>query len=648
MAPGYTERYSLKIPPLVDASGRAVAEQPAWMTERTILKHYDELNAKFPGKLLPRHEHFKKFCAYIWSRETARFPLELNPNFCKILERHQEHQYLAIAGCASSGKSEAIAAIGIAEYLVAPELSKILYTSTDAKSAKGKIWGAVVSLWLEAERFYEEWEERFKQIGIVGSCFIPGRLIASECVIRGWDGKNINPKRGIELIAAEVSKAKEASDKLQGTKAERLFLYADEMATITPAVLTTACSNFRMNPMFKMAATFNPDGHYDPAGVMSKPTAGWSSITAESEEWESTIEPFGIKGWVIRFDGLKSPNVLAGRKLWKGLLDLEQLNSFQASLGGEKSKSFWQMVRGWWSPTGSLDSIYTEAEILKYRADAPVTTWLETPEIIAGLDPSWTHSGDRAVLVIAKVGRARNIDTGEDQKVFERIETLVLDEDVTEKQTDKSEWIVRLVKQKMQQYGIKVGNLAIDSTGGGASFSSLLRRDIGTGFMDVIFNATASDEKYSSSDKRTGKERFVNVMSELWYVGRELIRSGQIKNLDPDTVLELCARSYEERAGKVIVEPKAKMKLRTKKSPDRADALLITLHLARLRHNLTSTERAAPRHTPTTPALPPQQRQLQAELAALPQWQPQKRRATLNDLAASVGNWAGAGWGDSY
>jgi len=636
MGNGYIERYGIRIPPILDSRGKPVCEQPMWMVERTVLRHYDELSAKFPGKLLPRHEHFKKFCTYIWSRDTARFPLELNPNFCKILERHHEHQYLAIAGCASSGKSEAVAAIGVAEYLVAPELSKILYTSTDAKSAKGKIWGSVVALWLEAERFYEEWEEKFKQIGIVGSCFIPGKLVASESLIRGWDGKDINPKRGIELIAAEVSKAKEASDKLQGTKAERLFLYADEMATITPAVLTTACSNFRMNPCFKMAATFNPDSHFDPAGVMSCPTGGWSSITADSEEWESTIAPFGIKGWVIRFDGMKSPNVLAGKKLWKGLLDLDQLNSFQSALGGEKSKSFWQMVRGWWSPTGSLDSIYTEAEILKYGADAPVKNWLQPPTIVAGLDPAWTHSGDRAVLVIAKVGMTRNIYTGQDQKVFERIETLVLDEDVTEKKTDKSEWIVRLVKQKMEQYSIKTSNLGIDSTGGGASFASLLRRDIGDGFMDVIFNATASDERYSSSDKRTGSERFVNTMSELWYVGRELIRSGQIKNLDPDTILELCARSYEERAGKVIVEPKSKMKLRTKKSPDKADATLICLHLARLRHGLRSTERAAPRHkAPTAPS---------DKLEQI--WNPKPRRANFHDLAESVGGWVGAGWGD--
>jgi len=268
--------------------------------------------------------------------------------------------------------------------------------------------------------------------------------------------------------------------------------------------------------------------------------------------------------------------------------------------------------------------------------------------MLGGLDPSFTHFGDKAVFVVGKVGKAYDPLAKTEQKVFERVATYVLDNDITDTSIDKNEWVVALVKQKMQQHRIKPENLSMDSTGGGTAFSSLLRRDIGTGFLDVIFNESASDMKFSSSDKRTGKERFVNMMSEIWFVGKELIRSGQVRGLDPDTIIEMTSRTYEEKNAKVQVEPKAKMKSRTKKSPDRSDALFVCLHLARLRHGLSSTERAAPRHTPATPALPPQQRQLQAELAALPQWQPQKRRATLSDLAASVGNWAGAGWGDSY
>ena len=975
LKPGYVEKFGIAIPPLVDSNGKAVAEQPEWLIVRNILKNYDQLNAKFPGKLKPRYEHMLDFITLLWGDESRKFYFQINPNCVKIIQRYHEHRYLAVAGHASSGKSETMAVLSVAEFLVDPDNVKCLVTSTDSKSAKGKIFGSIENCWNTAVEFYEMWEARFRAIGISGSCFIPGRLISSESVIRGWDGKVVNSKRGIELIAAELSKAAEASSKMQGAKAPKLLLFADELATITPAVLETATSNLRMNEGFRCIGSFNPKSYYDSGGIMSKPAAGWDSITEDSDEWSTCIEPQGIIGHCIKFDGVRSPNVIAGRTLYKGLITLEMVNDFRATLGGDKTKAFMSQVRGFWSSGGDKESIYSESDIIQYHGDRSVTTWLEQPVTICGIDPSFAHGGDRAVLTIAKVGKARNIDTGTDIVTFEKIKSINLDNDITNKSISKDEWVVKLLRENMLKYGVKVTDLAIDTTGSGASFSSLVRRDIGTGFLDVVFNASPSDMKYSSADKRTGKERFANLMSEIWMVGKELIRSGQLKGLDPDVIDEMCSRTYVDTADKATVEPKAKMKLRTRKSPDCfvagtmittpsgdvaieeikvgdfvetplgprqviylteqfdnkiftaefeggtsisgkgshriftwdsgwvpikdlcltnktesvkmleswkflqslftteentqfkllvdtiratqgrkikltdfftelsglktmglflmvlkcitkmdagtittsqilslsrhpsidhftprktwsvqsglkelwlglkklgklqksgtpqkkeelgtvnmerihgktesatstanatsaeknlchtripstaplnaikrpligkekkktqistwltrlavtvevisrlintsqrgfvlkgvrrttdgtqkklydltldgvnayyangilvencADSLFITLHLARLRHNLSSTERAAPRHTPTTPALPPQQRQLQAELAALPQWQPQKRRATLSDLAASVGNWAGAGWGDSY
>jgi len=647
MQDGYRVKYGIKIPPLLDTRGKPVAPMPDWLIERNILKDYENARARFP-QIMPRWEHFKLFCNYIWGDpDNTRFFFEWNPNACKILERYHQHRYLAIAGHASSSKSETMALISVAEFLIDPENTKVLVTSTDAKSAKGKIWGSIENCWNVAEKFYENWNAKFEERGIKNACFIPGRLISSESIIRAWDGDKVNNKRGIELIAAEVGRSKEASEKMQGYHAQGLILMADELATITPAVLETATTNMRMKGNFKMVGGFNPDGYYDPGGVMSKPAAGWSTITDQSEEWETIIEPQGIKGYCIRFDGEKSPNVLAGRNIWRGLLTLDQLNAFRASEGGEKSKGYWKMVRGYWCPTGSQEAIYSEADIVQYGADKPVTTWIDRPQLVAGLDPSFSHGGDKAILVIGKVGKAVNPSTGEIQTVFERVETIVLDNDITDTSISKDEWIIKLVKPKLLQYGIKSQDLAIDTTGGGASFSSLVRRDIGTGFLDVIFNSSPSDMRFSASDKRTGKERFVNMVSEIWYVGKELIRSGQLRNLDPDTVTEMCARTYDDKAGKVQVEPKDKMKKRTggKKSPDRSDALFLAVHLARLRHGLSSTEKAAKRHTEQE-QIPPHLRLQYKEMQQLNKWNPEKRRASFADLAQSVGSWAGAGWAD--
>lgn len=635
MKSGYIERYGIRIPPLVDSTGRPVAEQPDWVVERNILKNYDQLNEKFPGKLMDRYEHMIKFIDLLWGDPEKRFYFQMNPNAEKIIKYYHEYRYLAVAGHASSGKSEAIAVLAVAEFLIDPENTRAMVTSTDSKSAKSKVFGRIESCWNAALEFYEMWEERFCKIGIKGSCFIPGRLISSESVIRRWDGRFVDNNRGIELIAAEASKAAEASSKMQGTKAPKLLLFADELATIAHAVLETATSNLRMNKGFRCIGCFNPSSYFDSGGIMSKPAAGWSSINEDMDGWPTIIEPQGIEGYCIKFDGLKSPNVLACREVYKGLLTLEQLNSFRASLGGEKTKLFMGQVRGFWSSGGDKESIYSETEIVEYQADHPVTTWVSPPTIVAGCDPAFVHDGDRAFLSIAKVGIARNSATGKNIPVFELIDSINLDNDITNKTMAKDEWVVKLLKEKMNKYGIRVSDLAIDTTGGGASFSSLVRRDIGTGFLDVVFNASPSDMRFSPSDKRTGKERFANLMSEMWLVGKELIRSGQIKGLDPDTISEMCQRTYDESKAKLTVEPKSKMKLRTKRSPDRVDSMFVALHIARLRHNLASVEKAA------TPQRPKPRQPLDDG------WHAKPRIANLYDLVDSFGGSQGSGWGDS-
>jgi hypothetical protein len=636
LKPGYVERFGIIIPPLVDSSGRPIAEQPEWMIQRNILKNYDALNQKFPGKLKPRYEHMIDFIGSIWGNPECRFYFQMNPNAERIIKAYHEHRYLAVAGHASSGKSEAIAVLAVSEFLIDPENTRAMVTSTDAKSAKSKVFGRIENCWNAAVEFYEKWEERFSKIGIKGSCFAPGRLISSESVIRRWDGRFVDNNRGIELIAAEASKSAEASSKMQGTKAPRLLLFADELATIAHSVLETATSNLRMNAGFRCVGAFNPSSYFDPAGIMSRPRDGWDSITEESDEWPTIIEPQGIEGYCIKFDGLKSPNVLAGREVYKGLLTIEQLNSFRATLGGDKTKLFMGQVRGFWSSGGDKESIYVESEITQYLADRPVKNWLDTPIMLAGLDPAFAHGGDRAILTIGRIGKARNIDTGKDILIFEKVKSINLDNDITNKSMSKDEWVVKLLKEKMTEYGISVNNLSVDTTGAGASFSSLVRRDIGTGFLDVIFNSSPSDMRYSAADARTGKERFSNLMSEMWMVGKELIRAGQLRNLDPDCINEMCSRTYVDTGGKVTVEPKAKMKLRTRKSPDVADSLFTVLHLARLRHGLRSTERAAPRHkAPSAPSDKLEQF-----------WNPKPRRSNFHDLAESVGGWVGAGWGD--
>jgi len=129
------------------------------------------------------------------------------------------------------------------------------------------------------------------------------------------------------------------------------------------------------------------------------------------------------------------------------------------------------------------------------------------------------------------------------------------------------------------------------------------------------------------------REAFSNLMSELWYSSKALVRQGQLRNMGPSAILEMCARSYDETRGRIVVEPKEKMKLRTKRSPDIADATFLSVFIARKKHNLLGNEKF-----PTVKE-PPQSTEFlkltggnpNHPLASINSWAEKRRRMSLED-----------------
>lgn len=258
------------------------------------------------------------------------------------------------------------------------------------------------------------------------------------------------------------------------------------------------------------------------------------------------------------------------------------------------------MVCAWFPPTGETTSIYSEAELLlQYHADHKVTTWLEEPTMIGGADPGYAHDGDASYFSVGKVGLASV--NGRSMIVCELVEMINIDRNITDKKVDKSEQVVKGMAEIMLKYGIAVKNLAVDISGA-AAFGSLLSREIGSGFIPAVFNSKATEMFISKSDKRRACDVYEDLVSELWYGGKPLIREGQLKGIDPDTIDEMCQRSYLGGGkAKIKVEPKKFMKKRLHKSPDRSDAFFLMVHVARMRHGLSSMELAANHKARTEP-----------------------------------------------
>lgn len=566
------------------SAGGKLVPRPNWVIEKECL-----VSSRKPRGYRGRAFHLRQFISEIWGRKNDLFWLQWNPNAVEIINRYCEHKVTAIAGCASSGKSYAMASIAVAEFLLNPMDVKVLVTSLTKQASVSRIWGDIQNCWQVAEQF-------FKREGVG----VPGRLLLGKYVIRCEIGKVINNKAGVELLAGDEGTEKESSAKVQGVKAGTLIVIGDEFSEMNHSIYNAVISNLRANPNSRLLAALNPNTPFDPGGLCCKPVGGWHKVAVDFDGW-----PTEIGGWCIHFNGEKSPNILDPRRPWNRILDADMLADIEKS-NPKGTKGYDRFVRGWWSSTGARASIYDLADIEMFRADQREMKWVGALTFYAGLDIGNAHGGDKTVLTLGRAGMARS-ETGEIHVVCERVETLVLSENMA-LDDSLSEQIVKRVKFEMQQgvwgpdtvlAGIKrsvpTANLAVDCSGGGTHFGALLARDIGAGFIMVNFGDKASDRRVSKNDKRLGHEAFHNRVSELWGAPVQLIRSGQIRGMDPDLIEELTSRTYKDDASKRMqVESKDDMKRRSNgKSPDRSDSWVLFVEAARVRGGLSSSEKAA-------------------------------------------------------
>ncbi len=627
-----TIRYGLQFQGLKDQKGRYFAHLPEPQIELHVLRNHKTLKEQ-GFKVLEWKEHFKRFVASIWDRPGTKYRFTWNPYACRMLDVACKYKFVGIAGHASSGKSQFGAIWGLANFLIGSDgpngekenpcsYVKVFVTSTTLEESRLRIWGVIESAWLEACAVFG------------GEKYMPGVLISSrnKIVYRSPINGKKSDLAGVSLIAGGIGHDKE-SNKLLGFKARKLILIADELPLLTHRIYEAAKGNLNSNADAQMIGIGNPTSVFDPFGIFIAPKSGWHSVTEHFEGWETEL------GYALHFDGEKSPNVLAGRELYPGLLTLPKLLEYQA-MHGAKSFVYFQMVRGFICPTGAIDSIYTEPELVSSLALQKVTNWLNHKTPIAFLDPSFSKGGDAAAASFGFVGNVFHPISQREQKVLELVEVIDLMQLVDAKHPtkDRNEQLADLFIQECDKRKVAVPDRGIDCTGAGDPFGTILAMKMGTGFQMVSFAGKASDMTVSQTDRRTAETRFRNRVSELWYVGKEFIRMGQIKGIDPATALEMTARTFEGGdKEKILVESKEKMRERTNgKSPDRADSLMGLVEICRRRHGFaTSAKALAKAPKPIGPSDP---------LASMFNWGMKKSPEVFSPIHESQQQ--GSGWAD--
>lgn len=508
---------------------------------------------------------FWRLCDELWNHdELPEKMMVKHPWATEMIKAVIANRYVSIGGAASSGKSHTMAAWGILNWLAAPRDTLVLLTSTTLREARKRIWGSVISL-----------------LSVIEGAPLKVRDSIGNVAYINEQG-NLIERAGLSLIAAERSKTREAVGKFIGIKQKRVILIGDELAELSEAILQAGLSNLSKNPYFQLIGMSNPSSRFDAFGIWSEPKHGWDSVdTNIDDRWKTK---WG--GQYVRFDGERSPNIVAGEDVYPWLPTQTKLDEDKALLGPE-SRGYMRMVRAIFFDSDETEGIYSEAELTRTGSMSD-TEWQGKPTPIAGLDPAFTNGGDRTILYTGFVGYNH---TG--QFCVALGEPHHLNDDATNKAVPRTYQIVRQVKELCKKKGILPENVAVDATGAGAPFCDVLAGEWSDQILRVSFGGKASDRRVSANSKMTGQELYVNRVSELWFVGKELIRTKQLFGIKNDLAQEITSRNYDMIKGSTLrmkIESKPEFKSRFGRSPDLADAAFLCLDLARQKHGLVAVE----------------------------------------------------------
>lgn len=520
---------------------------------------------------LGRPGHFKNFVDLIWNNPDVKSPKQFiwNPWAEEFFDAACKNKYIAVAGSASSGKSDPAALWALANYLIDPTHTKIIIMSTTIQGAKMRIWKTLKEYW---EALPDP----------------PGKANWSLNEIKGlgYDGESISNSSGIVLLASEKSKERAALDSLIGIKAPatqgangrigKLIMIVDEMTGCSESILNAAYANLSKNRYFQLIGLGNPDSRFDTFGVFAKPKEGWDTIDIDSMRWATD------RGTCIRFDGLLNPRITQPNEKFFWMPSREMID-LDATTYGRNSPFFWRMVRGMWVPEGASQTIYSETEFINARAMERVVWGTERPTKVAFMDPSFTEGGDRAILYYGSYGTAAD---GKLYLQFDGFDTLV--PDMQDKSMPYDYQMVHLFRDSCQSRGVLPQHVAFDSTGGGGPWGSIVHREWDPQVTGINFSGAATSRPVSKTDKTPAKERYDNRVTEIWYGAKTYLAAGMLKGVDVAAAKEICKREHAASnsgtaARKLKVESKKELKKRTNESPDLGDALLGLVEFTRMK-----------------------------------------------------------------
>lgn len=515
---------------------------------------------------LGKYRHFKNVCKIFWPDLIWHDWLtEQIRSLCGAYHGGPKpFMTVAWTGCATSGKTFALGLFMFVWWLADPPNSIGILTSTTKDMIRRRVWPVIQQLYHSAR---QNMAERLKVDVSKIHC---GNLVDSRTALQASKGDD---KHSIFAIAVRDGETSKAVANIQGQHAPRIMIVIDE-ATNTPEAIFETIPNLRKGCQeLLVALAGNAASRMDGHGRACEPELGFHSITKSDTNWKTK----GVPEWqldpgvCLHFAGSQSPNVKAGRTIYPFIYGWEDYQN-ALKLRGAENLLFWSFDEGFWPPDGFCNTIFTETMVDKYDLKGK-HVFLSKAMPIAGLDPGF--GGDEGILTIGLLGDLENGQPAVQLTAMIPIRLKATSADEYETQ------IAVQVRAECEKRGVKDDCFGMDATAIGRGAFAVLKENWGAGIVRVEFGGAPTERPASGDDPRPSREVYDRYVTELWYSAREFAVGGQLKGLDRETIVEFCSRQYSLKNRKYSLETKDDFKDRFKKSPNRADAVVVLLEVAR-------------------------------------------------------------------
>jgi hypothetical protein len=143
--------------------------------------------------------------------------------------------------------------------------------------------------------------------------------------------------------------------------------------------------------------------------------------------------------------------------------------------------------------------------------------------------------------------------------------------------------IVNFVMAQCESRGVPPENLFFDS-GMRSSLVSAFARKWSNRTQPIDFGGKPSERSVSYNLDVSCRDHYSKFVTELWFSVRYAVEASQFRGMTDDVCSEFSSREWTMVGNnKIEVEPKAKMKEKTGRSPDLADAVACLMEGARQR-----------------------------------------------------------------